>query len=146
MSNDKKLGDYDIWYKPCENCGYNTGKSTGGSNRCWKCGRTILRDYSDRALKIQPTMSDTTEKTLQYFKDEVARGRGFESYYDSIISGYKNKQSHGIVEEAAERYARHIAHQECVAFMYWYRTEYDGPQPMKGATINEIYELFISKK
>lgn len=47
-----KLGDYDIWYKPCKRCGYDTAKSSKRSeNRCWKCGNTIQRDYSDRALK-----------------------------------------------------------------------------------------------
>lgn len=43
-----KLGDFDVWYKVCENCGYDTAKS---EPRCWKCGRKISRDYSDRALK-----------------------------------------------------------------------------------------------
>lgn len=46
------LSDYDVWYKPCGNCGYDTGKSTARSrNKCWKCGRPIRRDYSKRALK-----------------------------------------------------------------------------------------------
>ena len=48
----KKLGDYDIWFKPCAHCGYDTGKATSKTkNRCWKCGRKIDRDYSIRALK-----------------------------------------------------------------------------------------------
>lgn len=50
----RRLGDYDIWYKPCENCGYDTGKSTlpkEGNKTCWKCGSFIDRDYTDRALK-----------------------------------------------------------------------------------------------
>ena len=50
----RKLGDYDIWYKPCGKCGYDTGKSvatTEDNKRCWKCGGYIQRDYSDRALK-----------------------------------------------------------------------------------------------
>ena len=37
MSN--KLGDYDVWYQPCEKCGYDTGKSTipkEGNKTCWK--------------------------------------------------------------------------------------------------------------
>lgn len=47
-----KLGDFDVWYKPCKNCGYDTAKSTvKSSNKCWKCGRRIVRDFSDRALK-----------------------------------------------------------------------------------------------
>lgn len=45
------LGDYDIWYKPCSHCGYDTGKSSTLEERCWKCGRRISRDYSERALK-----------------------------------------------------------------------------------------------
>ena len=50
MSN--KLGDYDIWYKPCSKCGYDTAKSTKRSKpECWKCGNSVARDYSDRALK-----------------------------------------------------------------------------------------------
>lgn len=48
----RKLGDYDIWYEPCEHCGYDTAKSRKLEDpRCWKCGRLIKRDYSDRALK-----------------------------------------------------------------------------------------------
>jgi len=46
------LGDYDIWYEPCKHCGYDTGKSRKLEYpRCWRCGRLISRDYSDRALK-----------------------------------------------------------------------------------------------
>ena len=46
------LGDYDVWYKPCSKCGYDTARSTERSKpRCWKCGNRIARDYSDRALK-----------------------------------------------------------------------------------------------
>lgn len=51
---ERTLGDYDVWYHPCKNCGYDTCK-TGTplkDPRCWKCGRGISRDYSDRALKI----------------------------------------------------------------------------------------------
>ncbi len=52
----KQLKDYDIWYKKCENCGYDTAKSTpppkDENKRCWKCGHQISRDYSDRALKV----------------------------------------------------------------------------------------------
>lgn len=49
----RTLGDYDIWYKPCTKCGYDTGKSCQKENRprCWKCGEHIERDFSDRALK-----------------------------------------------------------------------------------------------
>ena len=47
-----KLGDFDRWFKPCENCGYDTAKAGKTSEaKCWKCGRVIQRDYSDRALK-----------------------------------------------------------------------------------------------
>ena len=47
-----KLGDYDIWFKPCDKCGYDTAKASKKSKpNCWKCGRRIQRDYSDRALK-----------------------------------------------------------------------------------------------
>ena len=52
MSN--KLGDYDIWYMPCEKCGYDTGRSVTpktGNKTCWKCGNFVRRDYSERALK-----------------------------------------------------------------------------------------------
>jgi predicted nucleic acid-binding Zn ribbon protein len=56
MSDSKKprrLGDYDIWYKPCENCGYDTAKSREFKDtpRCWRCGGRIRRDFSERALK-----------------------------------------------------------------------------------------------
>jgi rRNA maturation endonuclease Nob1 len=51
----KTIGDFDIWYKRCEHCGHDTAKSTpppkNENKRCWKCGRGISRDYSDRALK-----------------------------------------------------------------------------------------------
>lgn len=48
----RRLGDYDVWYKKCENCGFDTGKSRKLDDpRCWKCGRLIKRDYSTRALK-----------------------------------------------------------------------------------------------
>jgi len=50
----RKLGDYDVWYQPCEKCGYDTGKSTipkEGNKTCWRCGNFVKRDYSDRALK-----------------------------------------------------------------------------------------------
>lgn len=49
---NKTLGDFDVWYKPCERCGYDTGKSRKLEDaRCWKCGEIIRRDYSERALK-----------------------------------------------------------------------------------------------
>ena len=49
-----KLGEFNIYYKPCKKCGYDTGKSTKPKNevkRCWKCGGILYRDYSTRALK-----------------------------------------------------------------------------------------------
>lgn len=55
MNNEnRKLGDFDVWYQPCEKCGYNTGKSSTpkeGNKTCWRCGNFIKRDYSERALK-----------------------------------------------------------------------------------------------
>jgi hypothetical protein len=45
----RKLGDYDEWYKGCEHCGYDPGKSN--RDKCWKCGRKVQRDFSNRALK-----------------------------------------------------------------------------------------------
>lgn len=46
------LGDFDVWYKPCEHCGYDTGKANKEDiKNCWSCGRRIYRDYSKRALK-----------------------------------------------------------------------------------------------
>jgi len=46
------LDNYDVWYKPCKKCGYDTGKSTKLKNpKCWRCGEGIQRDYSKRALK-----------------------------------------------------------------------------------------------
>ena len=48
-----KLGDFDRWFKPCEKCGYDSGKAGEKSEaRCWKCGSKVFRDYSDRALKV----------------------------------------------------------------------------------------------
>ena len=54
MENQNRvLGDFDVWYLPCNHCGYRTGKSTKRSEpRCHSCGRPIERDYSDKALKI----------------------------------------------------------------------------------------------
>ena len=50
-----RLGDYDIWYKPCEKCGYDTAKNSrlreDATPRCWRCGSRVHRDYSERALK-----------------------------------------------------------------------------------------------
>ena len=50
---EMKIGDFDIWYKPCESCGYDTGKSniSEPNKRCWRCGHLIHRDFSHRALK-----------------------------------------------------------------------------------------------
>lgn len=45
------LGDYDIWYEKCGHCGYDSCKKAKPDPKCWKCGRKIHRDYSDRALK-----------------------------------------------------------------------------------------------
>jgi len=45
-----KLGDYDIWYKPCANCGFDSARKSKKDNKCWKCGRRIDRDFSNRAL------------------------------------------------------------------------------------------------
>lgn len=50
----RTLGDFDVWYKPCTRCGYDTGRSTkpkDGNKTCWKCGNFVQRDYTDRALK-----------------------------------------------------------------------------------------------
>lgn len=48
---NKKLGDFDIWWKPCK-CGYDPEKGCERDNgRCWKCGSFLSRDYSERALK-----------------------------------------------------------------------------------------------
>lgn len=47
-----KLGDYDRWFKPCSKCEHDNGrKSEKCSNKCWKCGATLQRDYSERDLK-----------------------------------------------------------------------------------------------
>jgi hypothetical protein len=51
---ERRLMDYDVWYKKCERCGYDAGKSNVpkiGNKTCWKCGDYVSRDYSDRALK-----------------------------------------------------------------------------------------------
>jgi len=55
--NDRKLGDYDVYYLPCERCGYDTGKSVKpkeGNKTCWQCGNFVRRDYTERALKNKP--------------------------------------------------------------------------------------------
>lgn len=54
MTKERVIGDYDVWFKPCEHCGHDTGRvsiRSKGRGRCWKCGRTITRDFSDIALK-----------------------------------------------------------------------------------------------
>lgn len=49
----RKLKEYDVWYRPCERCGRDSGKmSKESENRCWKCGGPLKRDFSDRALKV----------------------------------------------------------------------------------------------
>lgn len=49
------LGDFDVWYLPCERCGYDTAKSSKEDVKyCWKCGNRIYRDFTDRALKSPP--------------------------------------------------------------------------------------------
>jgi hypothetical protein len=74
----KKIGDYDVWYKPCSKCGFDTGKSTvpkEGNKTCWKCGNSIQRDYSDRALKpIQhkEQQRDVMDKIYDEICDEEA--------------------------------------------------------------------------
>jgi len=43
-----KLGNYDRWFKPCGNCGHDSGKKSESCKaRCWKCGGRLERDYSD---------------------------------------------------------------------------------------------------
>jgi len=46
----RTIGDFDIWHKPCSSCGFDPAK--GGSGRCWKCGKRLDRDLSERALKV----------------------------------------------------------------------------------------------
>lgn len=59
----KKLGDYDRWFKPCKNCGFDNGKkSKSCDNKCWKCGRRLERDYSDRALKINRAIKESQNR------------------------------------------------------------------------------------
>jgi len=56
-TSQRTLGDYNVWYQPCERCGYDTAKSTlpkEGNKTCWKCGYSVERDYSERALKPKP--------------------------------------------------------------------------------------------
>jgi len=50
---ERKLGDYDVWYKPCERCGYDNGKCPKpmDNKKCWRCGNRVDRDFTDRALK-----------------------------------------------------------------------------------------------
>lgn len=58
-----KLGDYDVWHKPCQLCGHDPGKSK--YNRCWRCGGRVFRDFGDRALKCTklPTQSVKRKST-----------------------------------------------------------------------------------
>ena len=53
----RKMGDYDLWFKDCDKCGYKIGRMSENSTRkCWKCGNIRLqRDLSDRALKVNST-------------------------------------------------------------------------------------------
>ena len=47
-----KLKDFEVYYKVCTKCGYDTAKSSKSSKpNCWRCGNAISRDYSERALK-----------------------------------------------------------------------------------------------
>lgn len=52
------LGEYNRWFKPCERCGYDSGRvSEKCEARCWKCGYPIKRDFSERALKINSILN-----------------------------------------------------------------------------------------
>jgi predicted RNA-binding Zn-ribbon protein involved in translation (DUF1610 family) len=47
-----KSKDFEVYYKVCTKCGYDTAKSSEASKpNCWRCGNAISRDYSERALK-----------------------------------------------------------------------------------------------
>lgn len=59
----RRLGDFDVWHKPCENCGCDPGKTT--KNHCWKCGRRVYRDFTDRALKSPPNASRLASADLE---------------------------------------------------------------------------------
>ena len=62
---NRKLGDFDVWYKPCTRCGYDTAKSTpprkNENKSCWQCGNFVERNYSERALKPQFKLNNKTE-------------------------------------------------------------------------------------
>ena len=47
-----KIRDFDLWMLPCK-CGYDSGRIGKKSPRkCWKCGRQLYGDFSDRALIV----------------------------------------------------------------------------------------------
>lgn len=49
----RTMGEYDLWMKPCEKCGFDSAKiSEKSAWKCWKCGGRLTRDFSDRALKV----------------------------------------------------------------------------------------------
>jgi hypothetical protein len=53
----RHLGDFDVWYLPCERCGYDAAKSSKADVKyCWKCGNRVYRDFTDRALKSLPNV------------------------------------------------------------------------------------------
>lgn len=99
----RTLADYDIWYKPCEHCGFDTAKSSAEQKRCWKCGRNIHRDFSDRALK-KPTgqplpessaealmvkaIKDATFTRHEACKDHCAYARAIDAPPGHECSGY----------------------------------------------------------
>jgi hypothetical protein len=61
----KRIGDFDVWYEPCTNCGYDTGRSEPpkeGNKTCWKCGHPVKRDFSERALKQKPNENKDMEE------------------------------------------------------------------------------------
>ncbi len=51
-STPRRMGDFECWHLPCDHCGFDPGKTK--CNKCWKCGRRVYRDFSDRALKLVP--------------------------------------------------------------------------------------------
>lgn len=88
--------DYDVWYKPCEKCGYDTAKSTkpkDGNKTCWSCGNFVYRDFTKRALKNPNMVNDKIEELKNQIRDiegSIAKFKGVITYNKDLIKRYED--------------------------------------------------------
>jgi len=92
-------GDFDVWYKKCNKCGYDTAKSRLLPDpRCWLCGNIISRDYSSRALKegIVDVGGHRIDKEHPLL---ILACSGDQAKYYARVLGLKNPQSYKYIHK-----------------------------------------------